>query len=508
MLNTILYNSNEGIKDEVNKRLRNTPTAATIPSIGPSVKNNVSAIVHNNDAIFDQRIDVITEGIDSFIASNLRELPKDNALTMADYIFSMKSELNLSDNYRRLNIYALYRLSRFFSNRKLYKELVRDELLQYLDSFRKPEASDPLHKWVGTYNIYRVVLVRFFKWLYYPHIEQKKRPKPGVIENIPQLKRREQSIYKPSDLWTLEDDLLFLRYCPNAREKCYHTISRDLSCRPHEILKLRLKDIHFKNSGDYQYAEVLLNGKTGNRNIPLIDSIPYLKDWISQHPQEGNPNSPLICGVGKKLGRRLTTPALYNIYKNYREKVFPKLLDNPSVSPEDKQKIRELLKKPWNPYIRRHSALTEKSIILKEHVLRQHAGWSIGSQMPQKYLHYFGNESSESLLEAYGIMPKNQHVDQLKPKQCPNCMEPNKPDSKFCAKCHMVLTYDAYSETIEEKQLKESEVKELREKYEQDMVAMREEMNQQFTQIMSMIRQNPQLACVKPEVLNKKTLEQ
>jgi hypothetical protein len=120
MLNTILYNSNEGINDEVNKRLRNTPTAAIIPSLGPSVKNNVGAIVPNNDAIFDQRIDLITEGIDSFMASNLRELPKNNALTIANYILSMKSEINLSDNYRRLNIYALYRLSRFFSNRNTY----------------------------------------------------------------------------------------------------------------------------------------------------------------------------------------------------------------------------------------------------------------------------------------------------------------------------------------------------------------------------------------------------
>jgi hypothetical protein len=59
------------------------------------------------------------------------------------------------------------------------------------------------------------------------------------------------------------------------------------------------------------------------------------------------------------LGTRLSTPTLYQIFSNYREKVFPKLLDNPSVLPEDKQKIRELLKKPWNPYIRRHSVLTE-----------------------------------------------------------------------------------------------------------------------------------------------------
>jgi hypothetical protein len=110
-------------------------------------------------------------------------------------------------------------------------------------------------------------------------------------------------------------------------------------------------------------------------------------------------------------------------------------LDSPTVLPEDKPKIRELLKKPWNPYIQRHSSLTDKSKILKEHVLRQHAGWSIGSDMPQKYLHYFGNESSESLLEAYGIVTSGQQIDHLKPKQCPNCSEPNKPDTKFCAKC-------------------------------------------------------------------------
>jgi integrase len=399
----------------------------------------------------------------------------------------MKNEINLSDNYRKLNIYVLYKISKFFDNAKSYKEFVRDDLLQYLDSLRRPEALDPLHKWIGTYNTYRTLFIRFFKWLYYTDIEPHKRPKPSITENIQPLKRREQSIYKPSDLWTLEDDLLFLKYCPSAREKCYHTISRDLSCRPHEILKLRLKDIHFKNSGDYQYAKVLLNGKTGSRNIPLISSIPYLKDWIDQHPQAGNPNSPLICGQGKSLGRRLTASAIYRIYKDYREKVFPKLLDNPSISPEDKQKIKELLKKPWNPYIRRHSALTEKSTILKEHVLRQHAGWSIGSQMPQKYLHYFGNESSESLLEAYGIISKGQQIDQLKPKQCPNCMEPNKLDSKFCAKCYTILTYDAYSETIEEIQKKESEVKELKEKYEKDMIAMRKEMESKFQQILAKI---------------------
>jgi hypothetical protein len=239
----------------------------------------------------------------------------------------------------------------------------------------------------------------------------------------------------------------------------------DTGCRPHELLKLRIKDISFKSAGNRQYAEVLVNGKTGPRHIPLIDSIPYIKDYLDhEHPHPGNPNAILLCGTGKSLGRILDIRSLNRIYDDYKTQIFPKLLLNSNVPSKDKEKISELLKKPWNPYIRRHSALTEKSKILKEHMLRQFAGWSISSNMPQKYIHYFGNEASESLLEAYGIVIKDQKLsDALRPTQCPNCNEPNKPDSKFCAKCRMVLTYDAYSETVEDMQTKDNEVKNLKE---------------------------------------------
>jgi integrase/recombinase XerD len=290
--------------------------------------------------------------------------------------------------------------------------------------------------------------MRFFKWLYSPDTEQK-RLKPSVIENIPQLKRKEKSIYKPNDLWTLEDDSLFLKYCPNPRDRCYHAMSRDSAARPHELLKLRIKDIVFKLTPEKkQYAEILVNGKTGTRHIPLIDSIPYIKDCISQHPQSGNPNSILLCGFGKSLNRVIDLRSLRKIYENYKDRFFPKLLESPNVLPEDMQKIRELLK-PWNPYIRRHSSLTEKSTILKEHTLRQFAGWSPASNMHLKYLHYYGNESNVSILEAYGIVTKDKLLsDVLRPKQCPNCNEPNKPDSRFCAKCRMVIEKQARFEQL------------------------------------------------------------
>ena len=154
---------------------------------------------------------------------------------------------------------------------------------------------------------------------------------------------------------------------------------------------------------------------------------------------------------------------MYKQYtRKYQKHYFPKLLKDPSIPEADKAYVKNLLTKPWNPYVQRHSALTAKSRILKESTLRDHAGWSMASKMPNIYLHYFGNESSKSLLEAYGVEKYNQQqIDILKAKTCPNCLESNKPDSRFCSKCKIVLTYDAYNETLEKHQQKESEVQRL-----------------------------------------------
>jgi hypothetical protein len=43
----------------------------------------------------------------------------------------------------------------------------------------------------------------------------------------------------------------------------------------------------------------------------------------------------------------------------------------------------------------------------------------------------------------------------------------------------------------------------MKDKHEQEMKSMREDMNQQFKQVMEMIQQNPKLAQVKPEALTK-----
>jgi len=67
----------------------------------------------------------------------------------------------------------------------------------------------------------------FFKWLYYPNTAPKERPKPDVLLNIKHLKRKEKSSYKPTDMWTQDGDIMFLKYCPTKRDRGYHAIASE-----------------------------------------------------------------------------------------------------------------------------------------------------------------------------------------------------------------------------------------------------------------------------------------
>jgi len=115
---------------------------------------------------------------------------------------------------------------------------------------------------------------------------------------------------------------------------------------------------------------------------------------------QGNPNAVFISGTGRSSGRGIYPMSLNHLYASYKNSYFPKLLDNPNIPPEDKQRIKRLLKKPWNPYVvGRRTSLTQKSRILKESTLRVFSGWTANSDMPRRYIHLFGNAACEDILQ-------------------------------------------------------------------------------------------------------------
>src|SRR5215472_17250387 len=213
----------------------------------------ITSVGGHDDRELDRKIALVTEGFATtkyceLILRDRTRLSKKNTLTACDYIIDMKREINPSLNTIRTTIQFLSGLCKCLKNRQ-FEEMIRDDILRFLDQCRKLDSDDAMHKWINTYNSKRTVLFRFFKWLHYRSVTgdpdkrnelSVKQRNPKCIQDIPRLKRKEISSYKPTDLWTPQDDLLFLKYVTNKRDRCYHMMSRDLSARPHEILNLRI----------------------------------------------------------------------------------------------------------------------------------------------------------------------------------------------------------------------------------------------------------------------------
>jgi integrase/recombinase XerD len=451
-----------------------------------------SIVKTNEDKLLLDKIDDVTTGLMAWYPKYLREkLPPSRTSVICDYMLAIRSEVNASKAYRENILNILSKFSVYVN--KDFKDFTREDVLRYLDHFRKDESVDPLHKWIGTYNQNLVHISKFFKWLYHPNLDPRSRskePRPAVIQNISKLRRKESFIYDHSDLWDVDNNLIFLKYCPSSRDKCYHSIVMDTAARPHEILRLRIKDVEFMEGDDgIKYAIIVVNGKTGQRTLALTDSIPYISQWLSNHPQGTNKEAILLPST--RTDKALQVRSLLRIYR-YHKEYFTQLLETENVSSEDKQKIKELLNKKWNPYVHRHSTITEKiGILNSDPKLRQFAGWTPRSNMHHRYVHLTGGESMKDLLKAKGILKEDKLlINKLQPKPCPNCRELNKPDVQSCWKCGFIMSFQAYQKEKEEREKKDQELQALRNEQQmlKEHMARMEESQLKITELLEVMK--------------------
>jgi len=59
-----------------------------------------------------------------------------------------------------------------------------EDVLKYLDGFRRSESLDPNHRWKGMYNLFAITITRFYKWFYYPDIDANERQKPVIVAGL------------------------------------------------------------------------------------------------------------------------------------------------------------------------------------------------------------------------------------------------------------------------------------------------------------------------------------
>ena len=177
------------------KRAITTTAATTTVDTNNTVADSRGTkwLHHNNDTaagttLLERKIENATVGLRPEFSKLLYGIINNDALTIVDYIQAMKVETNLSDNYRKNLVMLLCVFSKFYNNNtnenknkkeRTFRTINRDDIVSFLESFRRPEPSDPMHKWIGTYNTYRIHLLRFFKWL--PSFRRIAFPITGIV---------------------------------------------------------------------------------------------------------------------------------------------------------------------------------------------------------------------------------------------------------------------------------------------------------------------------------------
>ena len=138
-----------------------------------------------NDTIAYRKINSITKTCTKQYFNNiLKILAKENpenAQTICDYIVAEETEINIKNSTKEGRIKVLVWLSNFYRNKKSFKDMEKQDILDYLNNLRKPITDDPTQRWIGSYNGRQIILNKFFRWLYHPDeptTEKERHPFP------------------------------------------------------------------------------------------------------------------------------------------------------------------------------------------------------------------------------------------------------------------------------------------------------------------------------------------
>jgi len=297
---------------------------------------------------------------------------------------------------------------------------------------------------------YAVTLKKFYKWLY----ETDDYPK--CVSWIKTTGKKNNNKL-PEEILKEEEVKSMIQNAGNSRNRALISLLWESGCRISELLLMKIKNVSFEK----ELTRITINGKTGPRRIPLIDSTPFLAEWIENHPLKNDPNSPLWIMTGN-----------INHHKPLTYAACRKMINETAK--------KAGIKKATNPHAFRHARATFLANHLKEAQMDKYFGWTQGSDIPKVYVHLCGRDIDDAILEMRGLKPREESKETtLAPKQCPRCNTINKATGKFCIRCGAALdlkTAMSIKETTDKidnymaKILEDEDVKNLIRKKLKDMV--------------------------------------
>lgn len=234
----------------------------------------------------------------------------------------------------------------------------------------------------------------------------------------------------PSDLLTKEDVKAQIEACYNPRDKALVALLYETGARIGELIDVTVGDIEDRKHG----RKITIEGKTGSRRLPLVESVPYLNKWLSEHPNPTK-DAPLWCKIQQgnpddQLG-----------YRYIREKILKKTMERADID------------KPSNPHHYRHSRASHLANEMTEAQLCEWFGWVQGSDVPAKYVHLSGRDIDNAYDSMHGLRDEEEDEEEDDVIKCPRCPTLNEPGAKFCYQCGFALDKDTRQEVeqVEEK---------------------------------------------------------
>ena len=327
----------------------------------------------------------------------------------------------------------------------------------------------------ATVDTYKKVIHTFWTWL-----NDGEAP-PEVKWLKVSSKRSNETL--PQDLLTKQEVEKQIQAAKNPRDRALIALLYETGARIGEMIDLTVGDIEDRRHG----KKVTIEGKTGARRLPLVESVPYLNKWLNAHP-DPRKDAPLWCrtqqrgptetlnptevddltevhGIGAEMARRLAYVDI-ETGTDLADRTADDLAHLIGVDPGKAQRWldqfdpdanlgdleplgyryirREILKKnmdragidkPSNPHHYRHSRASYLANEMTESQLCEWFGWVQASDVPARYVHLSGRDIDRAYDQLHGIVEEDEDEDDPNVTKCARCSELNEPRAVYCQRC-------------------------------------------------------------------------